>query len=156
MFLLYHPDRCNTSEMVFHWCYVNDLHTTHAVVCWVTTGGERWSSATNSLALAATGSEWQQGIVGLASAPQQREEEEMVLPVWAMVVCGKPTTWTRGETTQEHAHNQSTWDFLALWMRPGSWYVTNVSIIFDAPCLFYTNCFVFWLHFMAFLCIFWN
>jgi hypothetical protein len=37
MFLLYHSDRCNTSEMVFHWCYVNDLHTTHAVVCWVTT-----------------------------------------------------------------------------------------------------------------------
>jgi hypothetical protein len=38
MFLLYHSDRCNTSETVFHWCYVNDLHTTHAVVCWVTTG----------------------------------------------------------------------------------------------------------------------
>jgi hypothetical protein len=38
MFLLYHSDRCNTSEIVFHWCYVNDLHTTHAVVCWVTTG----------------------------------------------------------------------------------------------------------------------
>jgi hypothetical protein len=33
---------------------------------------------------------------------------------------------------------------------------TNVSIIFDAPCLFYTNCFMFYLHFMAFLCIFWN
>jgi hypothetical protein len=37
MFLLYHSDRCNTSETVFHWCYVNDLHTTYAVVCWVTT-----------------------------------------------------------------------------------------------------------------------
>jgi hypothetical protein len=37
MFLLYHFDRCNTSETVFHWCYVNDLHTTHPVVCWVTT-----------------------------------------------------------------------------------------------------------------------
>jgi hypothetical protein len=36
MFLLYHSEGCNTSEMVFHWCYVNDLHTTHAVVCWVT------------------------------------------------------------------------------------------------------------------------
>jgi hypothetical protein len=36
MFLLYHSDRCNTSGMVFHWCYVNDLHTTHAMVCWVT------------------------------------------------------------------------------------------------------------------------
>jgi hypothetical protein len=34
---LYHSDRCNTSETVFHWCYVNDLHTIHAVVCWVTT-----------------------------------------------------------------------------------------------------------------------
>jgi hypothetical protein len=37
MFLLYHSDQCNTSETVFYWCYVNDLHTTHAVVCWVTT-----------------------------------------------------------------------------------------------------------------------
>jgi hypothetical protein len=37
MFLLYHSDRCSTSETVFHWCYVNDLHTTHTVVCWVTT-----------------------------------------------------------------------------------------------------------------------
>jgi hypothetical protein len=36
MFLLYHSDGCNTTETVFHWCYVNDLHTTHAVVCWVT------------------------------------------------------------------------------------------------------------------------
>jgi hypothetical protein len=30
------------------------------------------------------------------------------------------------------------------------WYVANVSIIFDAPCLFYTNCFMFYLHFMDF------
>jgi hypothetical protein len=44
MFLLYHSDQCNTSETVFHWCYVNDLHTTHAVVCWVTT-----SSLLNSM-----------------------------------------------------------------------------------------------------------
>jgi hypothetical protein len=36
MFLLYHSEGCNTSETVFHWCYVNDFHTTHAVVCWVT------------------------------------------------------------------------------------------------------------------------
>jgi hypothetical protein len=36
MFLLYHSNGCNTSETVFYWCYVNDLHTTHAVVCWVT------------------------------------------------------------------------------------------------------------------------
>jgi hypothetical protein len=43
MFLLYHSDRCNTSETVFHWCYVNELHTTHAVVCWVTTArAARW------------------------------------------------------------------------------------------------------------------
>jgi hypothetical protein len=34
------------------------------------------------------------------------------------------------------------------------WYVSNISIFFDAPCLFYTNCFVFCLHFAAFLCIF--
>jgi hypothetical protein len=38
----------------------------------------------------------------------------------------------------------------------GFWYVANISIIFYAPCLFYTNCFMFCLHFMAFLCIFWN
>jgi hypothetical protein len=41
MFLLYHSDRCNTSETVFHWCYVNGLHTTHAVVCWVTIRGAK-------------------------------------------------------------------------------------------------------------------
>jgi hypothetical protein len=34
------------------------------------------------------------------------------------------------------------------------WYVANVSIIFYAPCLFYTNCFMFCLHFVTFLCIF--
>jgi hypothetical protein len=32
-----------------------------------------------------------------------------------------------------------------------AWYVSNVSIIFDVPCLFYTVCFMFCLHFMAFL-----
>jgi hypothetical protein len=31
-----------------------------------------------------------------------------------------------------------------------AWYVANVSIIFDAPCLFYTNCFMFCLYFVAF------
>jgi hypothetical protein len=35
-------------------------------------------------------------------------------------------------------------------------YVANISIIFDAPCLFYINCFMFCLHFVAFLCIFCN
>jgi hypothetical protein len=35
-----------------------------------------------------------------------------------------------------------------------AWYVANVPIIFDTPCLFYTNCFMFCLHFVAFLCIF--
>jgi hypothetical protein len=35
-------------------------------------------------------------------------------------------------------------------------YVSNVSIIFDAPCLFYTICFMFCLHFVAFLCDFQN
>jgi hypothetical protein len=37
-----------------------------------------------------------------------------------------------------------------------AWYVSNISIIFHAPCLFYTNCFVFCLHFEAFLFIFQN
>jgi hypothetical protein len=35
-----------------------------------------------------------------------------------------------------------------------AWYIANVSIIFDAPCLFYTNCFMFCLNFVAFLSIF--
>jgi hypothetical protein len=39
---------------------------------------------------------------------------------------------------------------------PVTWYVWNVSIIFDAPCLFYTICFMFCLHFVAFLCDFQN
>jgi hypothetical protein len=34
--MLYHSEGCNNSETVFHWCYVNDLRTTHTVVCWVT------------------------------------------------------------------------------------------------------------------------
>jgi hypothetical protein len=49
MFLLYHSDRCNSSEMVFHWCYVNELHTTHALVCWVTTVGIRANALTLGL-----------------------------------------------------------------------------------------------------------
>jgi hypothetical protein len=35
-----------------------------------------------------------------------------------------------------------------------AWYVSNVSIILDAPCLFYTICFMFCLHFVAFSCHF--
>jgi hypothetical protein len=31
--------------MVFYWCYVNDLHTTHVVVCWVTTAAVRAAEA---------------------------------------------------------------------------------------------------------------
>jgi hypothetical protein len=50
---------------------------------------------------------------------------------------------------------------LPTWGRAGvklgdAWYVSNVSIIFDAPCLFYTICFMFCSHFMAFLCDFRN
>jgi hypothetical protein len=41
MILLYHSDGCNTGETVFHWFYVNDLHTTHAVVYWVTALDEK-------------------------------------------------------------------------------------------------------------------
>jgi hypothetical protein len=37
-----------------------------------------------------------------------------------------------------------------------SWYVSNVSIIFDAPCLFIHHLLCVLLHFMAYLCIFWN
>jgi hypothetical protein len=37
-----------------------------------------------------------------------------------------------------------------------NWYVSNVSIIFDAPCLFLHHLLSVLLHFVAFLCIFWN
>jgi hypothetical protein len=68
MFLLYHSDRCNTSETVFHWCYVNDLHTTHAVVCWVTT-------------VACSGEEDGDVARHVGSTCQRGKEEERV-PVW--------------------------------------------------------------------------
>jgi hypothetical protein len=38
----------------------------------------------------------------------------------------------------------------------GEWYVANVSIIFDAPCLFYTNCYIFCPHFMTLLWFIWT
>jgi hypothetical protein len=37
-----------------------------------------------------------------------------------------------------------------------AWYVSNVSIIFDAPCLFIHHLLCVLLHFMVFLCIFRN
>jgi hypothetical protein len=37
-----------------------------------------------------------------------------------------------------------------------AWYVSNVSIIFDAPCLFLHHLLSVLLHFVAFLCIFQN
>jgi hypothetical protein len=37
-----------------------------------------------------------------------------------------------------------------------AWYVSNISIIFDAPCLFMHHLLCVLLHFVAFLCIFWN
>jgi hypothetical protein len=37
-----------------------------------------------------------------------------------------------------------------------AWYVSNVSIIFDAPCLFIHHLLCVLLHFVAFLCIFQN
>jgi hypothetical protein len=36
------------------------------------------------------------------------------------------------------------------------WYVSNVSIIFDSPCLFIHHLLCVLLHFVAFLCIFRN
>jgi hypothetical protein len=36
----------------------------------------------------------------------------------------------------------------------GHWYISNVSIIFYAPCLFLHHLLSVLLHFMAFLCIF--
>jgi hypothetical protein len=40
--------------------------------------------------------------------------------------------------------------------RRGGWYVSNISIIFYAPCLFIHHLLCVLLHFVAFLCIFWN
>jgi hypothetical protein len=37
-----------------------------------------------------------------------------------------------------------------------AWYVSNVSIIFDAPCLFTYHLLCVLLHFVVFLCISWN
>jgi hypothetical protein len=37
-----------------------------------------------------------------------------------------------------------------------AWYVSNVSIIFDAPCLFIYHLLCILWHFMVVLCIFWN
>jgi hypothetical protein len=50
---------------------------------------------------------------------------------------------------------------LPTWGRAGvklgdAWYVSNVSIIFDAPCLFLYHLLSVLLHFVAFLCIFQN
>jgi hypothetical protein len=50
---------------------------------------------------------------------------------------------------------------LPTWGRAGvklgdAWYVSNVSIIFDAPCLFTHHLLSVLLHFVAFLCIFRN
>jgi hypothetical protein len=50
---------------------------------------------------------------------------------------------------------------LPTWGRAGvklgdAWYVTNVSIIFDAACFFMHHLICVLLHFMAFLCILWN
>jgi hypothetical protein len=41
-------------------------------------------------------------------------------------------------------------------LRPGKWYVSNVSIIFEAPCLFLHHLPNVSLHFVALLCIFRN
>jgi hypothetical protein len=44
-----------------------------------------------------------------------------------------------------------------VWVKLGDvWYVSNVSIIFDAPCLFTHNLLCVLLHFVTFLCIFQN
>jgi hypothetical protein len=43
------------------------------------------------------------------------------------------------------------------WVKLGDdWYVSNVSIIFDAPCLFMHHLLCVLLHFVAFLCVFQN
>jgi hypothetical protein len=43
------------------------------------------------------------------------------------------------------------------WVKLGdAWYVSNVSITFDDPCLFIHHLFCVLLHFMVFLCIFWT
>ena len=36
------------------------------------------------------------------------------------------------------------------------WYVSNVSIISDIPCLFYINCYMFYIHFISYYDIYWT
>ena len=38
----------------------------------------------------------------------------------------------------------------------GHWYVSNVSIISDVPCSYYTKCYMFYLHFIAFIAFSWT
>jgi hypothetical protein len=69
----------------------------------VPTGGEHQRGTTDSSTSAVTGGKWRRGGVTATSAPQRLVEK--------MVLCGKPTIWIRGESTQKAAHNQSTWAF---------------------------------------------
>jgi hypothetical protein len=46
--------------------------------------------------------------------------------------------------------------YTPLWCLHDGWYVSNVSIIFDAPCLFIHHLLCVLLHFVALLCIFRN
>jgi hypothetical protein len=59
---------------------------------------------------------------------------------------------TADSRRRRHASTQRTQLHRLLWR--ARWYVSNVSIIFDAPCLFLHHLLCVLLHFVAFLCIF--
>jgi hypothetical protein len=69
---------------------------------------------------------------------------------------------TKSEGEPEGGHHTTWWrgwplGRATLWcVGPICWYVSNVSIIFNAPCLFLNHFLSVSLHFVEFLCIFWN
>jgi hypothetical protein len=70
--------------------------------------------------------------------------------------CLRPNTATTmaARASQERRRRGAGWEVVG----GVGWYVANTSIIFDAPCLFYTNCFMFlilhdiFMHFLELTC----
>jgi hypothetical protein len=73
------------------------------------------------------------------------EEENDDDTYWSMFPEYADTTM---EDNEEEDHGEE--------REPDEWYVSNVSIIFDAPCLFLHHLHIVSLHFVALLCIFRN
>jgi hypothetical protein len=69
---------------------------------------------------------------------------------WNKKLLGLDTSWTNRSARADLVVLISSTFFMSCW------YVSNVSIIFDAPCLFLHHLLSVSLHFVAFLCIFRN